>query len=270
MIGVQQCIGGIDEDDCEELELNECEESEYRCIDGSCIPEQFWLDGQFDCPDQSDEQEILENRVYSNYCPLISSRFDCDEITVSWRSFACGDGQFAVYRSLTGKYCYNYRMAIFFCEHPWFSKDLSLWTRADGRCVDRVVMEKTFSDMNESEKCVFLLKCKLTQMTSVHCQYATDDFSTRCKDKKINYPVEPFFIPYAQTVYQLHASTLPSVPTYLHFNGTIKCIGYPAVYQRNETFVLWNDFIHNYPFEVFFCKNTTQTNIDGPQLSHNC
>jgi hypothetical protein len=48
-------MDGIDEDHCEELEYNEYEENEYRCRDGSCISEQYWLDGQYDCFDQSDE-----------------------------------------------------------------------------------------------------------------------------------------------------------------------------------------------------------------------
>jgi len=44
--GVQQCMQGKDEENCDKLEFNECEENEYRCTNGMCIPEEFWLDGK--------------------------------------------------------------------------------------------------------------------------------------------------------------------------------------------------------------------------------
>ena len=48
---------GIDEKDCFELELNLCEEDEYRCLNGQCIPKSFQKDGNYapECLDQSDE-----------------------------------------------------------------------------------------------------------------------------------------------------------------------------------------------------------------------
>jgi len=39
--GKQQCMGGVDEDYCELLESNECEEDEYRCENDMCIPEEY-------------------------------------------------------------------------------------------------------------------------------------------------------------------------------------------------------------------------------------
>ncbi len=50
---------GLDEDYCEKLEFNECEEDEYRCANGMCIPEEYWLDGDFDCMDWTDEIDTL-------------------------------------------------------------------------------------------------------------------------------------------------------------------------------------------------------------------
>jgi hypothetical protein len=36
--GFIHCLnGGIDEEHCWELEINECKENEYRCMDGQCI-----------------------------------------------------------------------------------------------------------------------------------------------------------------------------------------------------------------------------------------
>lgn len=44
--GEQQCINGRDEENCDKLEFNECEDDQYRCVNGMCIPEEFWLDGK--------------------------------------------------------------------------------------------------------------------------------------------------------------------------------------------------------------------------------
>jgi hypothetical protein len=45
--GEQQCVNGWDEENCDKLEFNECEEDEYRCNNGMCIPEEYWLDGKY-------------------------------------------------------------------------------------------------------------------------------------------------------------------------------------------------------------------------------
>jgi hypothetical protein len=42
----QQCENGLDEENCDKLEFNECEEDEFRCDNGMCIPEEYWLDGK--------------------------------------------------------------------------------------------------------------------------------------------------------------------------------------------------------------------------------
>ncbi|CAM2722571.1 unnamed protein product [Rotaria socialis] len=268
--GTQQCMDGLDEDNCEELEYNECQENEYRCKDGSCIAEQYWLDGEFDCSDMSDEQSTSEHNMDSERCPLSSSRFNCDEITAGLEYFACGDGQFVRTHPIRSGFCYNYRQKLFFCEYQWHSADPSLWTLANGHCVDKVVMEKTLTEMNESEKCVFFLKCKLMHITSADCGHAIHDFPTLCKDKKINYPTGPFFKPYGQTIYQINTPQSSNEPTYLHFDGTIKCIGYQALWKRDKTLVRWRDFIKYYPFDTFFCRFAQQINMYGPQFDKNC
>jgi len=44
--GTQRCSNGIDEEIWDKLEFNECEDDEFRCTNGMCIPEEFWLDGE--------------------------------------------------------------------------------------------------------------------------------------------------------------------------------------------------------------------------------
>jgi hypothetical protein len=45
--GKQRCSNGIDEENCDILEFNECENDEFRCTNGMCISEEFWLDGKY-------------------------------------------------------------------------------------------------------------------------------------------------------------------------------------------------------------------------------
>jgi hypothetical protein len=47
--GQQQCENGWDEENCDLIEFNECEKDEYRCHNGMCIPEEYWLDGKYIC-----------------------------------------------------------------------------------------------------------------------------------------------------------------------------------------------------------------------------
>lgn len=44
--GQQHCTDGKDEENCDMLEFNECEDNEYRCANGMCIAEEYWLDGK--------------------------------------------------------------------------------------------------------------------------------------------------------------------------------------------------------------------------------
>jgi hypothetical protein len=56
--GKMNCLnGGQDEEHCWQLEINECNDNEYRCFNGQCIPKKFYEDGKsiFDCLDASDE-----------------------------------------------------------------------------------------------------------------------------------------------------------------------------------------------------------------------
>ena len=44
--GIQRCSNGIDEENWDKLEFNECEDDEFRCTNGMCIAEEFWLDSK--------------------------------------------------------------------------------------------------------------------------------------------------------------------------------------------------------------------------------
>ncbi|CAF3004633.1 unnamed protein product [Rotaria sp. Silwood2] len=44
--GIQNCMYGLDEENCHKLEYNECEDDEYRCGNGMCIPGEYFVDGK--------------------------------------------------------------------------------------------------------------------------------------------------------------------------------------------------------------------------------
>ena len=73
--GTQQCMSGLDEDNCDQLEFADCEREEYRCMNGMCIPEEYFLDGDFDCLDWSDEIQYYDDTS----CPIDSVSIQCDD-----------------------------------------------------------------------------------------------------------------------------------------------------------------------------------------------
>ncbi|CAF5061363.1 unnamed protein product, partial [Rotaria magnacalcarata] len=86
---------GADEEYCFDMEINECEDNEYRCQNGLCISEQLWEDGEgdVDCLDRSDEVDSVR---YLDTC-FRDPTFHCEEHACSSKlnleSFPCGDGR---------------------------------------------------------------------------------------------------------------------------------------------------------------------------------
>ena len=128
--GKIDCIGdyfGIDETNCEQLEMIECEDDEYRCHNGGqCIPYEFFHDGftNKDCLDGTDEKL---HRIYNplvineNYFCMISILFMCEEKSCnSPNLFSCGDGQCIYFRMLNpdvkNTYCHGTRRDTVFDE----------------------------------------------------------------------------------------------------------------------------------------------------------
>ncbi|CAF3512691.1 unnamed protein product [Rotaria sp. Silwood1] len=134
---------GIDEVNCIELEMNECEKNEYRCQNGMCVPEQFLNDSPqnpdcLDSTDEKDEELVTGNDVAADDCAK-DPAFRCEESHHSHilRNFVCGDGQethFRLYESphipdttLEEGFCMNGRDQMLFysvvlnTEYPNFS-----------------------------------------------------------------------------------------------------------------------------------------------------
>jgi hypothetical protein len=70
----------LDEENCWQLEINECQENEYRCENGQCIPESFYLNGDVNpfCLDKSD---AIGRNFNVQLCDANELSFGCDDMT---------------------------------------------------------------------------------------------------------------------------------------------------------------------------------------------
>jgi hypothetical protein len=90
--GKSECMDGSDENNCWQLEINQCNANEFRCHNGLCIPMEFFHDIKDfpDCLDRTDE--IVTESEYYCYAHV---RFRCEEhmCPPGQNDFPCGDGQ---------------------------------------------------------------------------------------------------------------------------------------------------------------------------------
>ena len=88
--GIQHTMEGEDKENCDLLEMNQCDpDDEYRCVNGMCIPHEFFLDAEFGYLHWSDE---IESKKSEN-CPLEIVSSECDDHLRSPDYRSCGDGQ---------------------------------------------------------------------------------------------------------------------------------------------------------------------------------
>ncbi|CAF3806328.1 unnamed protein product [Rotaria sp. Silwood1] len=71
--------GRFDEEHCWQLEINQCNDDEFRCANGQCIPKSFYRDDPYtyDCLDTSDEVQFSLKKDVS--CPTLVPSFGCEE-----------------------------------------------------------------------------------------------------------------------------------------------------------------------------------------------
>ncbi|CAF1179597.1 unnamed protein product [Rotaria sp. Silwood1] len=80
--GQIDCLDGeYDEENCWQLGINQCNDGEYQCTNGQCIPKQFLMDGwaNYDCLDGSDENSPLTHLMPK--CRINQASFECEERT---------------------------------------------------------------------------------------------------------------------------------------------------------------------------------------------
>jgi hypothetical protein len=81
--GIIDCEGGVDEESCWQLEINECGDNEYRCRNGQCISKRFLYDDRnhFECLDRSDEKV---NKQFDTNEFIGEPTFEKEDITCTW------------------------------------------------------------------------------------------------------------------------------------------------------------------------------------------
>ncbi|CAF1017323.1 unnamed protein product [Adineta steineri] len=243
--GAQNCMNGVDEENCDKVEMNECLENEFRCQNGLCIPEGYWLDGEFDCQDTSDE---LTRSDFEESCPR-EKGMECDEhICSESKSFSCGDGQcttpYAFVRSVADLFngnnltfsCSTLRDLAFFCE---IHRPARLWTLKDGFCVWLSASWSNQVNGTLDSLCQFVLKCRLSFRLSTNCP--TDDIISLllkgdCRSNLgwIRYPRGPLLGPLMNTYYDSDYQLTPTVlPNYAITKGQMRCAGFQLTITGN-------------------------------------
>ncbi|CAF4076366.1 unnamed protein product [Rotaria sordida] len=157
--GRQQCTDGWDEENCDKLEFNECDNDEYRCLNGMCIPQQFFLDGDYDCMDNTDEQ--VNDPIA---CGRQSASFRCDERLCNRDKFSCGNGycierivRIPFQQTSSVMSCDTLREYLYQCE---LSRFQPLWTSKSGQCLPLIqynimLTEVTdYGSLSIEEKCL--------------------------------------------------------------------------------------------------------------------
>ena len=275
--GLQQCMSGLDEENCDKLEFNECEDNEYRCMNGMCIPDEYFLDGEYDCMDMSDEKEPFDD----TRCPYQPTSMECDDRVCPPNRWSCGDGQCIRNRSLTGSVesgftpCFNRRDQFFWCDHV--DKE-NLLTQENGRCSD------TAPGIPSSIKnyCVHLLYCTLLFWNNRNCpclnkkKECVELYQRSCLLGLLRYPDGGLLAPYDYRYYNVtnKLSLLYHLTLYV-MNGTIKCRGYLTNFTYRASYGLLNEptiykesFLCNLPSKRAnfsnegyhrYCHNDSQT-----------
>ena len=277
--GEQQCMNGLDEENCDKLEFNECEEDEYRCSNGMCIPELYFLDGDWDCMDRSDEMA----RTVPN-CWNIPLPFECDEYVGIREQWSCGDGEYiSAWSRLPSqtlipikKNCNNLRNLNYMCE---MSMGSNAWTLPNGMCefsrnYDDPRFDMITANLSLTERCVYLLKCALTKGFEYHCPCGRNTscynlMTSLCPNPQwIQFPSAGVIRPYLLTYYVAQENYHDKTPTHFVFSGNIKCRGYHAQASITMNITSAMDplvayfFLNHY--DLYLCSNPLiQRNISS-------
>ncbi|UJR12437.1 hypothetical protein I4U23_016613 [Adineta vaga] len=260
--GVQQCMFGYDEENCDKLEFNECEDDdEYRCVNGMCIPDEYFLDGDYDCMDMTDE--IGYKADFD--CTFQQASMECDDRVCLRFQYSCGDGQcinnrLAFQRSPSmAETCKSYREQYYMCETH--SLDAQ-WTLPNGRCYSGYdYQEVNVLNQTDTELCIYFLKCALSSGAEKNCVSMNigndyvEQLRNYCHSSFIQYPTGSIIGPYMYHFYNIERCSWEDDYTvdFIMLNATIKCRQY--LIQHYSTNM--SDFTVQslYGWEQFICMS---------------
>ncbi|CAF3593783.1 unnamed protein product [Rotaria sp. Silwood1] len=247
--GHQQASFGMDEQNWDMLEFNECEDDEFRCVNGMCIAEEFWLDGDQDCMDWSDE--VLRA---SDMCFYTPDAIDCDEHVCLRQEYSCGDGQCISWndripfqRSLPRSTdCFNKRNLNYMCE---LSLRQRTWTLANGLCwPDENYDDPLYSPWHiinstskvSNQECNYLFRCFFTDNFERDCpckDYDCIEIMKRvCPMKShVNYPAPGLINNNTFILYDLSTLSKKDPNDYIFvLYGEVLCRGYEFVSDSQQ------------------------------------
>ena len=272
--GIQQCMEGLDEENCDILEANECDEDEYRCMNGLCIPDEYFLDGEFDCLDWSDEMPYYDDRQ----CADEAASAQCDDRYCPPQQWSCGDGQCVRDRFLFQKLrqvefeCRSQRDQYFLCETHYA---VGKWTLASGRCMEGSgYYEPDQSNYTVDEECQYLLRCALSYGLDHRClcrnPFACPERSNdTCPLNLIRYPRAEIIAPYMLLLYNRSRNFTRYDADLSLISGTIKC-GRTLVDVSN---IQWPFNPHLREVEESLCRsfsNASSNSSDVLRSSREC
>ena len=227
--GIQHCTSGFDEENCDLLEMNLCDDDEYRCMNGMCIPEEYFLDGELDCLDWSDEIQFKK----SDQCAMESVSSMCDDHFCPPNYWSCGDGQCILSRltfqtSMNASVCVSRRDQYFMCE---MSLIPLRWTMPNGRCHGGGRYEAPLMrNYTERERCEYLLRCALSRGGEKSCprfpgSFSTEELAQSCSLPLIQYPNGAIMAPFIFFYYDRSENWTGNLLPIVLINGTVKCRG---------------------------------------------
>ena len=229
--GIQHCLEGWDEENCDLLEMNRCdEEEEYRCENGMCIPEEFFLDGDLDCLDWSDETQFKGSKS----CPWESVSSECDDRLCPPSHWSCGDGQclgdrLRFQRVSIDVTCESGRDQYYMCE-THLSKEQ--WTMENGRCFggEQYQSIRVTNQSDAEDRCEYLLKCTLSRGKEKNCSCDEDpgsgcaeELARECPLPLIQYPRGAVGTPFTFFLFNRERHWGNKRPDWILINGTVRC-----------------------------------------------
>ena len=250
--GIQHCLEGRDEENCDLLEMNLCHpDEEYRCMNGMCIPDGFFLDGDLDCLDWSDEMQFKADWN----CPFESVSRECDDHLCLFGQWSCGDGQCIRdrldFQEGASQTCKSGRDQYFMCE---MHVEEGQWTMSNGRCVDgnRRYEDSSAANRSEEEQCEFLLKCSLSQGAEKRCPYGRG-LEEVCPSPLIRYPNRSIVAPFLFFLFNRTRNWTSKLPDFYLINGTVRC-GNSLITVIDEIIPFERDLNPREILEDYFCQ----------------
>lgn len=171
-----------------------------------CIPDEYFLDGEYDCMDWSDEKPMIDDANCSSEPPSSA----CDDRMCLKHWWSCGDGQCIIgrlafqYPAKETPVCGSRRDQFYLCESYNGSR---LWTMPNGKCAFE---KEKFDDLNfpnGSRECVYLLKCSLSGAAESKCpcmnKACIELLKRACPSKLVQYPVSAIISPFIYHLYNI-------------------------------------------------------------------